>query len=275
MGFERPTSGRCEAVFRLRPPPLEGFCARDVAGFLELAGVNAQVSVGGFHQLLEIGEAERVVDGERHQYDRHGEERTGKVLQVLGFMGLERRDVPEGQAGDIIAISGVEGLSISDTVCQIDVPEALEALTVDEPTISMTFQVNNSPFAGNKDRSGGKFITSRQIRERLNKELQTNVAMRVDSGRTADEFLVSGRGVLSLGILIENMRREGFELSVGKPEVIIREIDGEPHEPIEELVVDVPNTALGSGMERVGSAHPAGKWWWCWGAPPRKRRTKR
>jgi GTP-binding protein len=184
--------------------------------------------------------------------DRHGKKRTGKVLQVLGFMGLERREVPEGRAGDIIAISGVEGLSISDTVCQIDVPEALEALTVDEPTISMTFQVNNSPFAGNKDRSGGKFITSRQLRERLEREMLHNVALKVEEGSDPDKFKVSGRGELHLSVLIENMRREGYELAVSRPEVIIKEIDGKPCEPIEQLVVDVEEVHQGGVMERLG-----------------------
>jgi GTP-binding protein len=184
--------------------------------------------------------------------DRHGKKRTGKVLQVLGFMGLERREVPEGRAGDIIAISGVEGLSISDTVCQIDVPEALEPLTVDEPTISMTFQVNNSPFAGNKDRSGGKFITSRQLRERLEREMLHNVALKVEEGSDPDKFKVSGRGELHLSVLIENMRREGYELAVSRPEVIVKEIDGKLMEPIEQLVVDVEEVHQGGVMERLG-----------------------
>jgi GTP-binding protein len=184
--------------------------------------------------------------------DRHGKKRTGKVLQVLGFMGLERREVAEAEAGDIVAISGVEGLSISDTVCALDTPEALEALTVDEPTISMTFQVNNSPFAGNKDRSGGKFITSRQIRERLERETLHNVALKVEEGSDPDKFLVSGRGELHLSVLIENMRREGYELAVSRPEVIIKEIDGKPMEPIEQLVVDVEEVHQGGVMERLG-----------------------
>ncbi len=184
--------------------------------------------------------------------DRHGKKRTGKVLQVLGFMGLERREVPEAEAGDIIAISGVEGLSISDTVCQLDTPEALEPLTVDEPTISMTFQVNNSPFAGNKDKSGGKFITTRQIRERLERETLHNVALKVEEGSDPDKFLVSGRGELHLSVLIENMRREGYELAVSRPEVIIKEIDGKQMEPIEQLVVDVEEVHQGGVMDRLG-----------------------
>jgi len=184
--------------------------------------------------------------------DRHGKKRAGKVLQVLGFMGLERREVPEAEAGDIIAISGVEGLSISDTVCQLDTPEALEPLTVDEPTISMTFQVNNSPFAGNKDKSGGKFITTRQIRERLERETLHNVALKVEEGSDPDKFLVSGRGELHLSVLIENMRREGYELAVSRPEVIIKEIDGKQMEPIEQLVVDVEEVHQGGVMDRLG-----------------------
>ena len=180
--------------------------------------------------------------------DRHGGKRSGKVLQVLGFMGLERREVPEAQAGDIIAISGIEDLGISDTICAPDAPEPLPALTVDEPTISMTFQVNNSPFAG-KD---GKFLTSRQIRDRLMREIRTNVALRVEETEDPDKFKVSGRGELHLSILIETMRREGYELAVSRPEVIVREIDGVMQEPYEELVVDMEEQFQGGVMERLG-----------------------
>src|SRR5690606_14475294 len=137
--------------------------------------------------------------------DREGKKRQGKVLQVLGFMGLERIEVEEAQAGDIVAISGIQELTISDTVCALDNPEALPALTVDEPTISMTFQVNNSPFAGNKDLSGGKFLTSRQLKERLERETVHNVALKVEHLEDADKFLVSCRGELHLSVLIENM----------------------------------------------------------------------
>jgi GTP-binding protein len=143
---------------------------------------------------------------------------------------------------------GLEGVDIGDTVADPTQPMALPPVTIDEPTMTMLFRINDSPFAG----QDGQYVTSRQIRERLFKELERNVAMRVEQGRTADEFMVSGRGVLSLGILIENMRREGFELSVGKPEVIIKEVDGAPHEPIEELVIDAPNSSVGSVMELVG-----------------------
>ena len=185
--------------------------------------------------------------------DRHGKKRQGKVLQVLGFMGLERVEVAEAEAGDIIAISGVADLSISDTICALDTPEALPALTVDEPTISMTFQVNNSPFAGNKDLSGGKFLTSRQLRERLERETLHNVALKVEEGSDPDKFLVSGRGELHLSVLIETMRREGFELAVSRPEVIIKEIDGKQMEPIEQLVVDIEEQHQGGVMEKLGT----------------------
>ncbi|MFY8207454.1 MAG: translational GTPase TypA [Arenimonas sp.] len=184
--------------------------------------------------------------------DRQGKKRQGKVLQVLGFLGLERVEVAEAEAGDIVAISGVADLSISDTICALDVPEALPALTVDEPTISMTFQVNNSPFAGNKDLSGGKFLTSRQIRERLERETLHNVALKVEEGSDPDKFLVSGRGELHLSVLIETMRREGFELAVSRPEVIIKEIDGQLMEPIEQLVVDIEEVHQGGVMEKLG-----------------------
>ena len=185
--------------------------------------------------------------------DHEGKRRNGKVLQVLGFMGLERREVPEAQAGDIIAISGIESLSISDTICDPLAVEALPALTVDEPTISMTFQVNNSPFAGNKDLSGGKFLTSRQIRERLTRETLHNVALRVEDTPDPDKFKVSGRGELHLSILIETMRREGYELAVSRPEVIVREIDGILQEPYEQLVVDLEEPYQGGVMEKLGT----------------------
>lgn len=184
--------------------------------------------------------------------DREGKKRQGKVLQVLGFMGLERIETEEAEAGDIVAISGVADLSISDTVCALDAPEALPALTVDEPTISMTFQVNNSPFAGHKELSGGKFLTSRQLRERLERETLHNVALKVEEGSDPDKFLVSGRGELHLSVLIENMRREGFELAVSRPEVIIKEIDGQLMEPVEQLVVDIEEQHQGGVMEKLG-----------------------
>jgi GTP-binding protein len=179
---------------------------------------------------------------------RDGVKRNGRVLQVLGFHGLKREEVPSAQAGDIVAITGIEGISISETVCDPLAPEPLEILTVDEPTITMTFQVNNSPFAG-KD---GKFLTSRQIRDRLMRETSYNVALRVEETAEAEKFRVSGRGELHLSILIENMRRENFELAVSRPEVIIKEIDGELKEPYEQLVVDVEEPHQGGVMERLG-----------------------
>jgi GTP-binding protein len=185
--------------------------------------------------------------------DREGKKRSGKVLQVLGFMGLERREVAEAEAGDIVAISGVEGLGISDTICAPDVPEQLPVMTVDEPTISMTFCVNNSPFAGNKDFSGGKFLTSRQVRDRLMRETLHNVALKVEETDDADKFKVSGRGELHLSVLIETMRREGYELAVSRPEVIIKEIDGVKQEPYEQLVVDMEEQFQGGVMEKLGS----------------------
>lgn len=184
--------------------------------------------------------------------DREGKKRQGKIVQVLGFLGLERIETDEAEAGDIVAIAGITDLSISDTVCALDTPEALPALTVDEPTISMTFQVNDSPFAGSKDLSGGKFLTSRQLRERLERETLHNVALKVEEGSDADKFLVSGRGELHLSVLIETMRREGYELAVSRPEVIIKEIDGQLMEPVEQLVVDVEETHQGGVMEKLG-----------------------
>ena len=177
-----------------------------------------------------------------------GKIRTARVLQVLGFHGLDRHEVEEASAGDIVAITGIEAPKISDTICDPSKVEALPPLTVDEPTVTMSFEVNNSPFAG-KD---GKFITSRQIRDRLQRELIHNVALRVEDTDSPDKFRVSGRGELHLGVLIENMRREGFELGVSRPQVIIKEINGEPHEPYENVTVDVETQHQGSVMEKLG-----------------------
>src|SRR6185312_16016134 len=171
--------------------------------------------------------------------DRHGKKRQGKIGQVLGFMGLERIEQDSAEAGDIVGISVIPELTMVDTITSPDVPAELTAPSVDEPMISMPFQANNSPFVGNKDLSGGKFLTSRQLRERLDREKVHNVALRVEDGSDADKFLVSGRGELHLSVLIENMRREGYELAVSRPEVIIKEIDGQKMEPIEQLVVDI------------------------------------
>ena len=180
--------------------------------------------------------------------DIEGKVRSGRVLQIHGFHGLERIEVPEANAGDIIAFTGMDTLHISDTLCDPDNIEALPPLTVDEPTVSMTFQVNNSPFAG-KD---GKYVTSRNIDERLQEELKHNVALRVEPGADPDKFRVSGRGELHLGILIENMRREGFELAVSRPEVVVREVDGVKEEPYEQLTVDIEEQHQGAIMEKLG-----------------------
>jgi GTP-binding protein len=180
---------------------------------------------------------------------REGEVRNGRVLQIMGFHGLDRVEVDAAQAGDIIAFSGVDPLYISDTLCNPEHVEALPALTVDEPTVSMTFQVNTSPFAGRE----GKFLTSRQIRERLDRELVHNVALRVEQLDDPDKFRVSGRGELHLSVLIENMRREGYELGVSRPEVIVREVDGEKQEPYEQLVVDIEEQHQGGVMEKIGA----------------------
>ncbi|MEO5340167.1 MAG: translational GTPase TypA [Magnetococcus sp. MYC-9] len=175
-------------------------------------------------------------------------QRTARILQIFGFLGLERVEVAEAHAGEIIAFTGVEKLAISDTLCHPDGVEALPSLTVDEPTISMMFQVNDSPLAGKE----GKFVTSRQLRERLFRELEHNVALRVEETEHPDKFRVSGRGELHLGVLIETMRREGFELGVSRPEVIVRERDGKQEEPYESLTVDVEENYQGAVMEALG-----------------------
>jgi len=180
--------------------------------------------------------------------DSEGNVRRGRVLQLLGFEGLQRVPIIQAQAGDIIAFTGMEELYISDTVCDPDNVEALPKLNVDEPTVAMTFQVNTSPFAG-KD---GKFITSRKLRERLQEELLHNVALRVEDTDDPDRFRVAGRGELHLSILIENMRRESYELAVSRPEVIIREVDGTKHEPYEVVTVDIEDRHQGAVMERLG-----------------------
>mgnify|MGYP003326715230 FL=1 len=180
--------------------------------------------------------------------DRDGKTRKGKILQVMGYQGLQRIEVENATAGSIVCITGVDKLNISDTVCDPISVEALPPLSVDEPTVRMTFQVNDSPFAGRE----GKFITSRNIKERLDKELISNVALRVQQGDSPDKFIVSGRGELHLSVLIETMRREGFELAISKPEVIQKEVDGEIHEPYEHIVIDIEDIHQGSIMEELG-----------------------
>jgi GTP-binding protein len=181
------------------------------------------------------------------KYD--GEQQRAKVGLVYGYLGLERFEVEEASAGDIIAVTGLEAPNVSDTLCHPDHVESMAPLSVDEPTVSMTFQVNTSPFAGRE----GKYLTSRQLKERLERELIHNVALRVEEGTDPEKFKVSGRGELHLSVLIESMRREGFELAVSRPEVIFREVDGEVCEPYEQLAIDVEETHQGAVMEALGT----------------------
>lgn len=181
--------------------------------------------------------------------DHEGKRRNGRILQIMGYSGLNRIEVPEAEAGDIICVTGMEGLGISDTLCDPSLVEALPLLSVDEPTVSMTFQVNNSPFAGRE----GKYVTSRNIKDRLDKELIHNVALRVEPTDSPDRFKVSGRGELHLSVLIENMRREGFEMGVSRPEVIFKEVDGVKCEPYENVIFDVEEQHQGGVMEQMGS----------------------
>ena len=181
--------------------------------------------------------------------DKDGNKRNGRILKIMGYHGLERVDVDFAQAGDIVCVTGLDALNISDTICDPQHVEALRALSVDEPTVSMTFQVNDSPFAGKE----GKFVTSRNIRERLDRELIHNVALRVEDTDSPEKFKVSGRGELHLSVLIENMRREGFELGVSRPQVIMKEIDGVMCEPYENVTFDVEEQHQGAVMQEMGN----------------------
>ncbi|MDF2669203.1 MAG: GTP-binding protein [Paenibacillus sp.] len=180
---------------------------------------------------------------------REGGTKQGRIEKLFGFQGLKRIEIEEAGAGDIIAIAGIKEINIGETIADPDSPEALPVLKIDEPTLQMTFLVNNSPFAGKE----GKWVTSRKIRERLFKEIETDVSLRVEETDSPDAFVVSGRGELHLGILIENMRREGFELQVSKPEVIIKNIDGVKSEPLERLLIDIPEDSMGAVMESLGT----------------------
>jgi len=178
----------------------------------------------------------------------HGNHHRTKIGLVYGYLGLERHQVSSAQAGDIVALTGLEAPKVSDTLCDPDQVEALPPLTVDEPTVTMTFQVNTSPFAGRE----GKYLNSRQLKERLERELIHNVALRVEAGNDPDRFRVSGRGELHLSVLLENMRREGYELAVSRPEVIFREIDGKLCEPYEQLTLDLDEQTQGAVMQALG-----------------------
>ncbi|WP_339319432.1 translational GTPase TypA [Paenibacillus sp. FSL R10-2734] len=180
---------------------------------------------------------------------RDGKSKTARIEKLFGFQGLKRIETEEAGAGDIVAIAGIKDINIGETIADPANPEALPVLKIDEPTMQMTFLVNNSPFAGKE----GKWVTSRKLRERLFKELETDVSLRVEETDSPDAFIVSGRGELHLGILIENMRREGYEMQVSKPQVIIKEIDGVKSEPLERLMIDIPEESMGSVMESLGT----------------------
>ncbi|WP_413372662.1 translational GTPase TypA [Paenibacillus taichungensis] len=180
---------------------------------------------------------------------RDGKSKTARIEKLFGFQGLKRVETEEAGAGDIVAIAGIKDINIGETIADPNNPEALPVLKIDEPTLQMTFLVNNSPFAGRE----GKWVTSRKLRERLFKELETDVSLRVEETESPDAFIVSGRGELHLGILIENMRREGYELQVSKPEVIVKEVDGKKMEPLERLLIDIPEESMGSVMESLGA----------------------
>jgi len=230
-------------IDRVPPPPV----AIDAPFQMQISALDYSSYVG----VIGIGRVTGGIAKVNQQVviiDRHGETRKGKILQVKSHLGLERVDVTEAHAGEIICITGIDKLNISDTLCDPDHVVAMKPLIVDEPTISMTFQVNDSPFAG----QDGKFVTTRNIKDRLDRELIYNVALRVEQGETPDKYRVSGRGELHLSVLIENMRREGFELAISRPEVIVQEIDGVMQEPHEALVIDCDEQHQGSVMEELG-----------------------
>lgn len=233
-----------EVVVDKVPPP-------DV---IEDAPLQMQISALDYNSYVGVIGIGRVTRGKVRNnqpvivIDREGKQRKAKILQVKSHLGLERIDVDEASAGEIVCITGIDKLNISDTICDPEKLEAMTPLSVDEPTISMTFQVNDSPFAGRE----GKYVTTRQIKERLDRELLYNVALRVEPGETPDKYKVSGRGELHLSVLIESMRREGFELAVSRPEVIIHEEEGVLKEPFESLVVDCNDQHQGSVMEELG-----------------------
>jgi GTP-binding protein len=230
-------------IDRVPPPPV----AVDAPFQMQISALDYSSYVG----VIGIGRVTGGIAKVNQQVviiDREGNTRKGKILQVKSHLGLERVDVPEARAGEIVCITGIDKLNISDTLCDPEHVVAMPPLTVDKPTISMTFQVNDSPFAG----QDGKFVTTRNLRDRLERELIYNVALRVEPGETPDKYKVSGRGELHLSVLIENMRREGFELAVSRPEVIVQEIDGVMQEPHEALVIDCDEQHQGSVMEELG-----------------------
>ena len=229
-------------IDKVPPPPVE------VDGAFQMQVISLDYS--SFVGQIGIGRVKRgnvKVGSQVTLISADGSKRNGKIAKLLGFHGLARVEIPEAGAGDIIAITGIDNLQISDTICAPEKPQALPRLTVDEPTMSMSFEVNKSPFAGQE----GDYLTSRQIRERLQRELKSNVALRVDDTSNPDRFKVSGRGQLHLSILIETMRREGYELAVSRPQVILKEIDGETCEPYERVTIDVEEQHQGSVIQAL------------------------
>lgn len=233
-----------EAVLHHVPPPV-GDINKPLqlqVTTLDYSDYLGRIVIGRIHNgVLKAGQQAALVKD-------NGEIVKSKISKLMGFEGLARVELPEASAGHIVAVAGFADANIGETITSPDDPQALPLIKVDEPTLQMTFSVNDSPFAGLE----GQFVTSRQIRDRLTRELETNVALRVEEGDTAEKFLVSGRGELHLGILIETMRREGFEFQVSQPQVIYREINGQPCEPYEYLVLDVPEEAVGGCIERLG-----------------------
>ncbi|MGO9270104.1 MAG: translational GTPase TypA [Terriglobia bacterium] len=233
-----------DAIIEHIPPP-----AGDPADVLQLLVANLDYS--DYHGRLAIG---RIFSGTLHRGDEvtlvklNGAIQKTRITKLYGFEGLERTDIDGAEAGEIVALAGVEGITIGETVTSVETPRALVHVPVDEPTISMLFTVNTSPFSGRE----GNYVTSRNLRERLEKELLTNVALRVEETDTTDSFKVLGRGELQLAILIETMRREGYELAVGKPEIVTREVDGKLQEPMEQLILDCPAEFVGVLMQKVG-----------------------
>ena len=234
-----------DAILRHVPPPV-GDVTKPLqlqVTTLDYSDFLGRIMIGKIHNgSIKAGQQAALIKDD-------GSIKRGRISKLLGFQGLQRVEVEEAHAGDLVAIAGFDEVNIGETVACPDNPEALPLIKVDEPTLQMTFVINDSPFAGKE----GKFVTSRQVRDRLQKELLTNVALRVEDTDSPDRFAVSGRGELHLGILIETMRREGYEFQVSQPQVIFRTIDGTPCEPFETLVLDVPEAAVGSCIERLGT----------------------
>jgi len=233
-----------EAILRHVPPPVgdPNKSLQLQVTTLDYSEYLGRIVIGKIHNgTIRMGQPAALVKDT-------GEIVKGKITKLMGFEGLKRIDMPEASAGNIVAVAGFADANIGETITCPNEPQALPLIKVDEPTLQMTFSVNDSPFAGQE----GKLVTSRQVRDRLLRELETNVALRVEETDSPEKFLVSGRGELHLGILIETMRREGYEFQVSQPQVIYREVSGQPCEPFECLVLDVPEDGVGSTIERLG-----------------------